>query len=355
MSRPHRHLTSRGVYHVYNRTLARRTAFERREDFRAFMCLAALATRRYGIRVLAYCLMPTHVHLVLEAPADAERLSDAMAFLESQYTRYFNRGRKRDGPLWRGRFKAKLVTDSLYRIILVRYIDANPVQARIVGAARHYPYGSAVHYQRPRGPLWLSRETVEQTVCEVLGTSTYHAEDYNRLFAVPARGHEQELVRLRMTSTAQPASTQLSDLVRAAPDAVRDWMQRKARLADGTSAGLPVAAPAALQRAARSIPWSEEPRSTRRGRPGGEAGDVALVGLLRDAGALSLQQIAGRAGSDMSKVRRYLAIHRRRMLCDSTYADAITRALQEAMRTTFEGLPDAWLGRLAGRGTVVGA
>ncbi len=86
-----------------NRGLARRTVFESREDFRMFLACMAQAVRRGGIEIHAYCLMSTHFHLLVRSPC--ERLFDALRRTQNQYAPWFNRRRRRDGPLIRCRFR----------------------------------------------------------------------------------------------------------------------------------------------------------------------------------------------------------------------------------------------------------
>lgn len=350
MTRPPRSLAPRALYHVYNRALARRTAFETDADFRAFICLLVLAHRRYGIRILVFSLMPTHFHLLIEAPEDARLLSDAMRFVEGQYARYFNRGRKRDGPLWRSRYFAKEVRDTLYRFVLVAYIDANPVQARIVTQAAEYPHGSAALYQRLEGPRWLARERIELMVTAYAELKKYDPADYRRIFGPRPAEFARELVCQSMRGTGSPVIADLTDLVRAAPADVQVWMQRKAGLADGTSAGAPVAAVGALLRAAASMDGLSDAAPNARPRsPGGLQPPVAVVaraGLLRDAGGLSLREIARRLELSISTVERHVARHHRRVLADPAYSLAAGRAVAQAVRETLGGLAGAPVERL---------
>ena len=154
-----------------NRGIARRTVFESREDVRYFLAQVARAVRAGWIEVHAFCLMTTHFHLLVRSPSGA--LSTAMRAVQNQYVRWFNRGRRRDGSLFRGRFCSRVVEGLAYREQLVRYIDFNPVLAGVVSAPSLYPHGSARWYALDRGPPWLSRRWVERAVCEVTRTNTY--------------------------------------------------------------------------------------------------------------------------------------------------------------------------------------
>ncbi len=88
--------------------------------------------------------MTTHYHLLVRSPIG--QLGYAMQRVQTEYSRWFNRGRRRDESLVRGRYTSKKVDSHGYRCTLVKYIDRNPVSAGLVSNARDYPYGSARSY-----------------------------------------------------------------------------------------------------------------------------------------------------------------------------------------------------------------
>jgi putative transposase len=94
-----------------------------------------------SVKVYAWCLMTNHVHLLLE-PSDATGLALLMKRLAGEQTRYLNRLAGRSGTLWEGRYKSSLVQNDGYLLACCRYIELNPVRARIVGAAQDYPWSS---------------------------------------------------------------------------------------------------------------------------------------------------------------------------------------------------------------------
>ena len=112
--------------------------------------------------------MTTHYHLLVRSPLG--KVGVAMQRVQTEYSRAFNRGRKRDGPLVRGRYASKEVDSHSYRCAVVSYIDRNPVSAGLVPRAVDYPHGSARHYIRQisEGIEWHDRTWVEREVCERL-------------------------------------------------------------------------------------------------------------------------------------------------------------------------------------------
>ncbi len=109
-------------HHVMNRGIARRPLYEHGEDMRVFLALTALQARARRIEVHAFSLMGTHFHFLVRSLEAA--LAEAMRQIQNRYSRWFNRKNKRDGPLFRGRYLAKLTDDPDYRRVVLRYIDS---------------------------------------------------------------------------------------------------------------------------------------------------------------------------------------------------------------------------------------
>lgn len=142
-------------YHVMNRGLARRRIFSDGADRRAFLQLLEAIWRRFGVEIHAYCLMDNHYHLLVRTPAAG--LGRAMRHLNGVYTQGYNRRHGRDGPLFRGRYKAVLVDAEAYWLHLSRYVHRNPLEARRVEDLRAYPWSSYPCYVDGRRgcPEWL--------------------------------------------------------------------------------------------------------------------------------------------------------------------------------------------------------
>jgi putative transposase len=144
-------------HHIMNRGLERRTVFRSDTDRRRFLKLLRECARRYEIVVHAYCLMGNHYHLLVQD--NLGNLSRAMRHLNGVYTQGFNRLYHRDGPLFRGRFRAQAVQQEGYALEVVRYIHLNPVRARLVARANDYLWSSHLYYVSARQPPWLCTAT----------------------------------------------------------------------------------------------------------------------------------------------------------------------------------------------------
>ncbi len=199
------------IYHCISRVVDRRFVFEEteREKFRTFM---RMQENFSGCRILSYCLMSNHIHILLEVPpmpaegiSDAEllkrlsaiqteafvavvakelvdarkaenaalvaeiharftyRMHDLSEFMKTvlqRFTRWFNRTYNRTGTLWEERYKSVIVESGIAARTMAAYIDLNPVRAGMVSDPAEYrwsSYGEAVG-GGPRGNGKKARE-----------------------------------------------------------------------------------------------------------------------------------------------------------------------------------------------------
>jgi len=92
----------------------------------------------YNVRVYAFCLMTNHVHLLLE-PETAAGLGQLIKWLSGRQTRFANRQEDPSGNLWESRCKSRPVQTETYLLACLRYIELNPVRARMVAEPVEYP------------------------------------------------------------------------------------------------------------------------------------------------------------------------------------------------------------------------
>ncbi len=155
MSRPLRIQFPGAIYHVMNRGIAHQKIFIETVDYIEFLKTIAETHELWGIEVFAYCLMSSHVHICLRTPEG--NLSRVMRHVDGLYTQRFNRMHGRDGPIFRGRYKAIVIDGDRYLAAVVRYIHLNPVDAGIVKEAEEYKWGSHKNYLKPKkAPQWLN-------------------------------------------------------------------------------------------------------------------------------------------------------------------------------------------------------
>jgi len=144
MGRPKRVDAGGYVYHVLNRGNGRMTVFEDADDYAAFERVLEEAAARYpGVRILAYCLMPNHWHLVLH-PAKAGALSRFVGWLTLTHTQRWHAHRHTTGGgyVYQGRYKSFLIEAESYLVAACRYVERNPLRAGLVTAAEHWRWSS---------------------------------------------------------------------------------------------------------------------------------------------------------------------------------------------------------------------
>ena len=159
MSRPLRIEFPGAYYHVINRGLSRLAIFKTEEDRHSFLDLLGEVHNRWGLKIQTYCLMNNHYHLCVQTPHGG--LSRIMRHVDGVYTQRFNRKYKRDGPLFRGRYKAIVVEKDLYLLEVARYIHQNPIHAGLVTPSEDYVWSSLRYYRKDISkPSWLDRDTL---------------------------------------------------------------------------------------------------------------------------------------------------------------------------------------------------
>ncbi len=140
MARPLRIEYPGAFYHVYTRGLERREIFRDPKDYEKFLIILAAVQKSVSFLCHTYCLIPNHYHLYLETPQG--NLSKIMQETNGRYTQYYNRRYKRVGPLFQGRYKAKLIDQDSYSLQLARYIHLNPVKAKMVSQPEDWKWSS---------------------------------------------------------------------------------------------------------------------------------------------------------------------------------------------------------------------
>ncbi len=128
-------------HHVTQRGNRRQQVFFSDGDYAAYKELLAEGCHAARVEVLAWCLMPNHVHLIL-VPKDEDGLRAALAEAHRRYTRLVNFREGWRGYLWQGRF-ASVPMDDAYLMTCLRYVELNPVRAGLVRRARDWRWSSA--------------------------------------------------------------------------------------------------------------------------------------------------------------------------------------------------------------------
>ena len=128
-------------HHITQRGNRRQQTFLCEEDYRAYMDLMSEWCSKHGVDIWAYCLMPNHVHLIA-VPQSIQGLARAVGEAHRRYTRLVNFRQGWRGHLRQGRF-ASYVLDETHLIAAARYVELNPVRARLVRVPGEYLWSSA--------------------------------------------------------------------------------------------------------------------------------------------------------------------------------------------------------------------
>jgi len=112
---------------------------------------------KYAVAVYAFCLMTNHVHLLV-SPGEPTSLGKLMKRLAGRQTRHHNRLESRSGTLWEGRYKSSLVERDDYLLACCRYIELNPVRARVVAEPQDYAWSSCRYRLGTDAAGWLDRD-----------------------------------------------------------------------------------------------------------------------------------------------------------------------------------------------------
>lgn len=178
------------IYHVFNRSVAKQPIFNNKKDYqRALDTLLYYTFLKPGLRfsffnrlaldqkldltkklkkapriveLLAFCLMPNHLHLLLKQTSD-NGISDYMRYFQNSYAKYFNTKYERSGSLFQSMFKAVRIEDDEQLIHVCRYIHLNPLtsfELKNVGELEYYPWSSYKDYTKNQLESSVTTQTV---------------------------------------------------------------------------------------------------------------------------------------------------------------------------------------------------
>ena len=129
-------------HHLCQRGHNGRAVFYSARDRESYLETLAEFREALGIRIHGYCLMTNHVHLIVDPGNDAANLGRLMKRLAGRHTRRLNFLQGRTGTVWGGRYKCSPIETERYLMTCMRYVDLNPVRARLVSHAQDFPWSS---------------------------------------------------------------------------------------------------------------------------------------------------------------------------------------------------------------------
>jgi len=196
------------VYHVLNRAAGRATLFEKDADYEAFERVLEEAWRREPTRIVAYCVMPNHWHMVLWPRRDDE-LSEFLRWLTVTHTQrwHANRHTAGTGPLYQGRFKSFPVQQDAHVLRVCRYVERNALRAKLVKRAEQWRWSSA----------WRRGRKAEERAFLLM------PEDW------PSKPPRDWLAGLNRAETAEELEALRRSVRRGSPYGEATWQERTAK------------------------------------------------------------------------------------------------------------------------------
>lgn len=190
-----------GFHHVVNRGVARGNIFLEDEDYEKFLEIIAIAIERYDFVLHALCLMSNHYHLLIETKH--HNLSLLIRQINAPYAQYFNRKYNRVGPLWQGRFKNWFVYDDMYLSVLFRYIEQNPIKAKMSKNIGEYTWvSSSLIFEEKYKELFMDSLLLNENVWSTLGDAFDKDDDtlFDRFQQTIYKQENQDTIRLKQKS-----------------------------------------------------------------------------------------------------------------------------------------------------------
>lgn len=201
-------LAAEEVYHIYNKSIAGFKIFNndceysRMIELICFYMMEELPCKfslyktlrncklnhsKRIVDIVAYCLMPTHIHIVLKQNMNgaAEKF---MRLISQGYSQYFNMKHKRKGPLWEGRFKNVLIKDDEQLLHLTRYVHLNPVTAFLVNNPCDWKYSSYNEY--------MGETTSDKRLCNFCNLLTIDPISYKK-FVLDRIDYQKQLAIIK--------------------------------------------------------------------------------------------------------------------------------------------------------------
>jgi putative transposase len=191
MARLARYFLEGHAQHIIQRGNNRELIFADTLDYHFYLECLLEAADVYGIDIHAYVLMTNHVH-ILCTPQAKNSIGKTLQSIGRRYVGYFNYTYKRTGTLWEGRYKATLIDSEQYLLTCMRYIELNPVRAKMVSHPVDYPWSSySANADGKENPLVKSHDLYCQ-----LGRSTLERRTaYRQLFRSAVCDADLEAIR----------------------------------------------------------------------------------------------------------------------------------------------------------------
>jgi len=130
-----------GCYHIITRGNQKQSVFKEEPDYSKYISLLDKYKKRYRFKLYCFCLMPNHVHLLIQTK-EPKAVSMIMKGLNLSYARYFNSKYEKVGHLWQDRYLSKIIHKDRYMLDCINYIETNPIRASLISDIAAYRWSS---------------------------------------------------------------------------------------------------------------------------------------------------------------------------------------------------------------------
>jgi len=176
-------------HHIVQRGNRRQTVFFNEVDRKVYLSFLRTACEKYGVHIWAWCLMTNHVHFIA-VPEKEDSFSKCFSDTHVRYTRRINSREGWKGHLWQGRFGSSPL-DEPYLLTAVRYVERNPVRAKIIEKPWEYRWSSAAyHSMKVQSDPIVNNDKI---LMELIGDWKAYLRE---------AGREDEMLRIRRESSS---------------------------------------------------------------------------------------------------------------------------------------------------------
>lgn len=169
MPRRPRILVDGGYYHIITRGIDRRKLFRYPQDYKFFLKVIKRYLQKFQVKIIHYCLMSNHMHLLIHT----EKARDLPKFMQAilqVYASYYRNKYNSIGFVFQNRYKSSLIDKDSYLLECARYIERNPLRAKITTDLLNYPWSSFSFYAKGIttdiikmvNPLYLELAKIEE-------------------------------------------------------------------------------------------------------------------------------------------------------------------------------------------------
>lgn len=154
-------------FHIMSQGINKNYIFDQEEDKKMYIYLMYKLKKKYNIKIIAYCIMSNHVHILLNIET-IDDLSSYMHKINTSYAQYYNKKHDRVGFVFRNRFKSESIINEEHLYNCIKYIFDNPVRAKICKYPREYKFSN---YEQFKNNQYIGENNIEYDFIDVYENS----------------------------------------------------------------------------------------------------------------------------------------------------------------------------------------